>query len=319
MTGMRTKVAAVAGSAALAFGAMVGTGQAAAAASANASDLDAKGAVTEINRLLLEPSRVGLVPATGRLVHPDGAVKAVTEVVDAATGTLLGTRRSDFAADASGGASKLRECVKNGRSKNVTVFPVENRELKGKAGVVHFQYHPYMLRNARTNGEGDSTTQFEVCTTGGGDLQDGWRLHKAGTGMTIADKSQFLKIGQEWKTGKTPEDYTLSLGFTVPAGKSGAEISGGIEQNPSDKLMGSIVAPYKHWMNDYSRNAVHAWWQDSCVGKFYGCYKWDGSSNFQGAVAHGLWEYQSAAVPPVVYFYFEPHAEWACHGAVKCG
>jgi len=321
MTRMRTKVGAVAASAALMYGVGIGTATAngASAGSSSASDVGADGVIAEVNRLVTQPNRVGLVTATGTLVHPDGPLKMVTEVVETATGNLVGTHRSDFAADAGGGASSLRECVKNGRAKNVTVFPVDNRKVSGRAGVIHFQYHSYMLRDARRGQLREPMTQLEVCTTGGGDLQDGWRFHKVGTGMAIVDKEQYLKIGQEWKTGKTPEDYTLSLGFKVPVGKSGAEISGGISQNPSDKLMGSIVAPYRHWMNDYAHNAVHAWWQDSCVGRFYGCRKWDGSSNFQGAVAHGLWEYRSQALPPVVYFQFEPHAEWACHGAIKCG
>lgn len=150
-----------------------------------------------------------------------------------------------------------------------------------------------------------------MCTKGGGDLQDGYRLFQAGTGMAIADADRFLKIGQSWKTGKTPEDYTLGLGFKVAPKNVPVEISASLSQNPSDKLLGSIVGPYKTFMNDYARNGVNAWWEDSCMGHWYGCRKWDGSRNFQGAMAQGLWEYTNDTLPPVVNFFFMPYVKFA--------
>jgi hypothetical protein len=61
-------------------------------------------------------------------------------------------------------------------------------------------------------------------------------------------------------------------------------------------------------MNNYDRQAVNAWWQDNCIGRWYGCLRNSGSQDFQGVIAHGLWEFPKGDEPPVVAFYYTPYA-----------
>jgi hypothetical protein len=210
--------------------------------------------------------------------------------------------------------------VKNGESKNLRIFPVSERRLQGKAGVVQFFYHPYVLYGARKIRQYGETNQFEVCTTGGGALRGGSRLYKVGTGMALADVSQTRKIGQIWQSGSTPKDYSLSMGFQVAPKKSPISINASISQTPTDKLMGSIIGPYKTMVDDYTANAVNAWWQDECVDSWKGChFSWNGSANFQGTIAQGLWEYPADSMPSTVRFYFMPFVDRSCnHWYASC-
>jgi|GEM_PF-1277249 len=312
MARVRAKVAAVVGGAIVAAGTAFGAAPAAAATDPNgAEDL-----ITQFtNEVVGGPTL--LVPATGLLIEP-AMLRAVEQVVDA-TGKLLATRPSQMVASADSGGLDSFPCVLEGGSRRLVIFPVDNRILSGRAGFVHFQYHPYMLLNARRFNSGERN-QVEVCTTGGGNLRGGWRLLQVGTGMAVSDPNQTLKIGQKWQTGSTPKDYSLSLGFQVAPKDSPISVSASLTQTPTDKLMGSMLGPVRSNVDNYPQNAVQAWWQDSCVDSWHGChFRWNGSANFQGSLAQGLWEYPADRMPSLIPMYFAAYAKPLCvHSFGSC-
>lgn len=94
-------------------------------------------------------------------------------------------------------------------------------------------------------------------------------------------------LGHKWREGKTPEDYSITLGFEVPV--RGVNITGSIQQDPSNYLRGSILPPYgDHYMADFHENGVNAWWEDGCRPR---CTRFGGSNHYQGSVGEGLWEF----------------------------
>lgn len=162
------------------------------------------------------------------------------------------------------------------------------------------------MKNARKL-PGGLSTQWEVCSKGGGEF-DGARLRRIGTGMALNNAAEPRRIGYAWQTGKTPEDYTLGMDFQVEKGPVG--ISASISQQPSDKLLGSFRGPYQTFMDAHEFDAVNAWWQDNCIGRWYRCWPNSGSHDFQGAIAHGLWEFPKGTEPVVASFYLTPYASF---------
>ena len=233
-----------------------------------------------------------------------GSLRAVRSLVDTATGEVLGagTFRMKIAAD--GVTPGLRSCIKEGKNKKLEIFDHFDRYASTRRGSVHFQYHPYRLAEARRIG-GQWTAQWEVCSIGGGELDD-HRLRRVGTGIALDDATNFRKIGQAWQTGSTPENYSLGLGFQIK--KDPVAISASLTQQPADKLLGSHRGPWSTFMDSYDRNAVNAWWQDNCIGRWYRCWPKSGSHDYQGAIAHGLWEFPSGTEPIDVAFYFVLYA-----------
>jgi hypothetical protein len=239
---------------------------------------------------------------SGRLVL-DGAVSrlldvtAITQTVDE-LGRSVGSPRT--VALRAGGGEKVGDysCLpktKGNRDffqyKPVQMFKADKR------GKVHGMFHVYKQANARrvAFAGGDlsfKSVQFEVCGVGGSDPNGRTRTRKAGIGITFPDAANSYKIGQAWKEGETPSNYTMDMAFKVA--HKGVEIGGGISQTPTNKLLGSISTPVKAPWDAYARNAVNAWWQDGCVGSWKGCQIWNGSKDFHGAVAHGLFEFTPA-------------------------
>jgi hypothetical protein len=178
---------------------------------------------------------------------------------------------------------------------NFTAFkPVEIFQDTHK-GRVQGMFYVYRQVNAR--GYGDvrrAVTQFEICGVGGSDPLHG-RTRKIGLGITYPDASTTYKIGQAWKTGSTPANYNLNL--DLKGEYKNVSVGGGISQTPASKLMGSISTPIESPMDTYARNAVNAWWQDSCYDAWHKCHKWmgSGSKEFHGTVVQGLWEFSDPA------------------------
>jgi hypothetical protein len=161
-------------------------------------------------------------------------------------------------------------------------YPVDKKNEKGS-----FKFHFYSQDGARHNQYGAPTVQFLGCGVGGVDGQNGSRIRVSGPGMAFNDGNASNIIGTKWREGKTPQDYTLTLGFEVPL--RGVNITGSIQQNPSNYLKGSVVPPYGvDHMERLHRNAVNAWWEDGCRPR---CTRFGGSNNYQGSVGEGLWEF----------------------------
>lgn len=163
-----------------------------------------------------------------------------------------------------------------------TDYPINDKNEKGS-----FKFHLYSQDGARHDRRGAATIQFLGCAVGGVDGQNGSRIRVSGPGMAFNDANGSSIIGTRWREGKTPEDYSVTLGFQVPV--RGVTVSGSIQQDPSNYLKGSVLPPYKQTeMERLHRNAVNAWWEDGC--RPY-CTRWGGSNNYQGSVAEGLWEF----------------------------
>ncbi len=161
-------------------------------------------------------------------------------------------------------------------------YPVNKRNEKGG-----FKFHLYSVDNARHNQFRQPTVQFLMCAAGGVDADGGSRITVSGPGFAFNDAQGSNILGHRWKEGKTPEDYSISLGFEVPL--RGVTVKGSIQQTPGNYLKGSVVPPYK-WgdMADFHRNAVNAWWEDGCRPR---CTRFGGSNTYQGSVGEGLWEF----------------------------
>ncbi len=163
-----------------------------------------------------------------------------------------------------------------------TDYPIDKKNEKGS-----FKFHMYSQDDARRDERGAPTVQFLVCGVGGVDGQNGSRLRVSGPGMAFNDANASNIIGTKWREGKTPEDYSVTLGFEVPV--RGVTITGSIQQDPSNYLRGSVVPPYGYnEMERLHRNAVNAWWEDGCRPR---CTRWGGSNHYQGSVGEGLWEF----------------------------
>lgn len=256
--------------------------------------------LTTFNSVVVR-GKTGFDTRTGKTVELE-PLRVVNNLVDAVTGAVVGPGTLQLSV-ADGPADQLRSCIKSTERRNLTAYEPRSEYVDFGKGSVQFQYHAYRLGSARQV-SGGRTTQWEVCSKGGGDLDSG-RLRRVGTGMALAGQSEMRRIGYAWQTGKTPEDYSLALGFQVE--KKPVSISASMTQNPSDKLLGSFRSPFDSYMNAFEQNAVNAWWQDNCIGRWYGCLRNSGSQDFQGAIAHGLWEFPEHTEPGVVSFYFTPY------------
>ncbi|MGQ0630887.1 MAG: hypothetical protein ACT4P1_07580 [Sporichthyaceae bacterium] len=219
-------------------------------------------------------------------------LKGITSLVDD-LGRAIGAPRT-VALRSEVDSPELGEysCVYRGQGrKGFRALPVQEIYRDYGYGEVQAQFHTYRLKKARRLGIGKlspGTTQFEVCGVGGGDMNDK-RMRRMGIGIAYPDVATTYRIGSEWRSGDTPENYTVDLGFEVPVHKA-LTISGGISQTPTNKLVGSFVPPFESNISQYSRNGVNAWWQDDCVGGSP-CAPWKGSKSFHGTVAQGLWEF----------------------------
>jgi hypothetical protein len=253
---------------------------------------------------------------TGTLILDGTASKlvnlqSVTQVVDE-LGRAIGSPRN-VALRSGTGNGKLADyaCLpKTKGNKKFTQFAPAEAFVADSKGKFQALFHTYRQKDARTvsmGGRPYMSTQFEICGVGGADTENGSRLRRAGVGIAYADPIHTYKIGQAWKEGSTPANYTLNMAFKAEVRK-GVEIGGGISQTPTNKLTGSISTPFKTDVDVFARNAVNAWWQDSCVGAWYGCRHIHGSKDFHGAVAHALYEFSPAQAKAVQLGGFRLHA-----------
>ncbi|MGQ0623184.1 MAG: hypothetical protein ACT4PP_00775 [Sporichthyaceae bacterium] len=229
-------------------------------------------------RLLLDGDRSQLVN-----------LRSVTTLVDE-LGRAIGSPRTASLPDPTH-IPKLGEysCVYRGYyHPDFTAFPVKHLNSDYGYGRVQGAFHTYRMTQARKLSTGQRSVQYEACGVGGGDMGSK-RMRKVGVGIAYPDVSTTYRIGSDWYSGETPRNYSIEMGFEVPVHKA-VTIGGSITQTPTNKLMGSFEPPFNSSSMAYSHNAVNAWWQDSCVGGIP-CRPWQGSKDFHGTVAQGLWEF----------------------------
>jgi hypothetical protein len=217
------------------------------------------------------------------IVGTEAVVNAVGEVVD----------RLPFQSKASdrplGQTIARAPCVEDTKGRQgftaylpPVVYSVDKKNEKGS-----FQFNFYSQDGARRDQFKQPTLQVLSCAVGGVDAGNGSRLTISGPGVAFNDAATPRKLGHNWKEGKTPKDYSISLGFQVPA--DAVTITGGIQQAPANYLKGSVVPPYEYGdMAQFHDNAVNAWWEEGCRPH---CRRWNGSADYQGSVAEGLWEF----------------------------
>lgn len=310
----RRGVAAVV-TAAVAGTVFVGTGSASAAQQREES---VGGLITQFETFSIG-GMLQLDQQTGRTSLVD--LKAITGLVDQAE-NLIGslTTVPISLPKQSGPDIGTFSCIKQGSARNFLTFDPTEIYHNDKRGIQQYQFHPYRKTEARNLRFGTKSTQYEVCGTGGMDLKDGHRAFKAGLGFAFPDTDRTYRIGYKWESGQTPADYSLSMGFQLGNDKTPISIGASMAQTPSDKLLGSFNAPYKSWLDAYARNGVNAWWQDSCVSGWSRCQLHaDGSPNFQGTVAHGLYEFRPEEAAKVTHFAVNTYLKSACQSPFDVG
>lgn len=179
-----------------------------------------------------------------------------------------------------------------------------------------FRFFPYSVDGARRGIGQQRTVQFLMCGVGGVDAQNGSRLTISGPGMAYNDSDVPHIIGTNWKSGKTPKDYSINLGFQTE-GKP-VNVTGGISQTPSNSLKGSVLPPYGgHPMEKFHQNAANAWWEEGCRPR---CRRWNGSADYQGSVGQALWEFPQGAKATVLQrgFVLAPYYEHFCGNPFGC-
>jgi hypothetical protein len=192
-----------------------------------------------------------------------------------------------------------------------TIIPINEKNEKGA-----FRFFPYSLDNARQGPNKDMRVQFLICGVGGIDGQNGSRIDVSGPGMAYNDPDRPALLGSQWREGKTPKDYTITLGFQATG--QGGNVNGSITQNPANYLKGSVVPPYGgHPFEKLSVNAVNAWWEDGCRPR---CRRWNGSADYQGSVGEGMWEFPQATKNDALQhgFLVAPYYEHFCGNPFGC-
>jgi len=179
-------------------------------------------------------------------------------------------------------------CLSEGNRPGFGPRKVEHLFYKNRNDMAEFAFFPYAADNARRDPSNYGfSKQWLICATGGADANNGSRTVMTGPGIAFRDSGQTYKLGQNWKEGKTPANYSLNLGFEVPTGF--VTIKGQITQTPTAALRGSFRPPFKASEVDaFSRNGANAWWEDSCAPR---CAGTGGSSNYQGSVVEALWQF----------------------------
>ncbi len=129
-----------------------------------------------------------------------------------------------------------------------------------------------------------------MCAIGGGRAKGGNRLERARSSMAAKTKSSTILGPGDWGKGKEEPSAEASLSFEVPV--KPVTISGTLSVHPQDLLTGGQGSDRSKSFGDYSFNQVNGIWQGGSTFVF------QGSTNFQGNVAIGLWEYLQASPGP---------------------
>ncbi len=132
-------------------------------------------------------------------------------------------------------------CVYDSGREGFIAYPPANLSVDERNEKGGFRFFPYSVDGARRGFGQERTVQFLMCGVGGVDAQNGSRLTVSGPGMAYNDSDVPHILGTNWKSGKTPKDYSISLAFQTDG--TPVSVSGGISQNPSNSLKGSVVPP----------------------------------------------------------------------------
>lgn len=177
-------------------------------------------------------------------------------------------------------------CIRHGNNANLTIYTPKYVSANNNKYYMQFIYHKYMITNARQFANGTWTRQFEWCTAGGGSTKNGY--HTKTVGSTVTTNTSTPRI-VGWKWGTTTVDSTVSatLGFKVGDPKGVVNLDGSVQVHPRDTYTGT-QGPWSaasDSANGYPQNEVSTYYQCGCP------WNYSGSSDYQGNVGHGLWEW----------------------------
>jgi hypothetical protein len=223
---------------------------------------------------------------------PGGSSQVTNTVLDASGQVVSVTtqtlRNANFRAAAEGFT-----CISEGNKAGFTAHERREALYRGKNDFAQAFFFPYSLEKARRRGPEDKQ-QWIVCGVGGADTNNGSKLTKGGPGIAFKDSYQTWKLGQTWKEGATPAGYSVSLGFET---EGPIKITGGITQTPQHHLKGSPRPPqHDGEMDRIARNGANGWWEHACEPACGGNGSPAGSSDYQGSVVEGLWEFPNGRV-----------------------
>jgi hypothetical protein len=186
-------------------------------------------------------------------------------------------------------------CVNDRRRRGFVAYRPFYFTVNKKAIYIQFVYNIYKQNRARRLQGVGGSKQLEMCSTGGAHARGGNHLSRVGTHFAATNRSPTI-IGSRWGTKTRSSNVSASLGFAVPVGP--VTINGSVSVHPQDSFTGG-QGPDKDTagkFDPYVDNQVNGLWEGSST------FRWQGSTHFEGNVAHGLWEYpQRAPSPRFVY------------------
>ena len=240
---------------------------------------------------------------------PGGTTQVTNTVLDAAGRVVSSTTQTvtngSFRAASAEGAFT---CVSEGHRAGFTAHHRHEALYRGRNDFAQALFFPYSQQQARRTDRG-LTQQWLVCGVGGADTNNGSKLTKAGPGIAFKDADSSWKLGQTWREGATPANYTVSLGFQT---EGPVKVSGGITQTPHHHLKGSPRPPHRDKeMDRLARNGANGWWEHACEPGCGGNGSPAGSSDYQGSVVEGLWEFPDGK--PVSPDNFLTKVYWSHH------
>jgi hypothetical protein len=245
--------------------------------------------------LFVQPARADdpteLIQDELRVAHaPDGTPQTVvvSRVVNAAGDVLRTTTETIDNARFRAQQVNSFPCLSEGNRPGFAAREPRHAVHQTHNDLAEFTFFPYTADDARRDPNTNlSSKQWLICATGGADANNGSRTVLAGPGVAFRDAGTSYRLGHMWKEGKTPANYSINLGFQVPAGP--VTITGGISQTPAASLKGSPRPPFKASdLDAFSRNGANGWWEDSCAPN---CAGTGGSNSYQGSVVEALWEF----------------------------
>jgi hypothetical protein len=244
--------------------------------------------------LAVQPARADdpteLIQDELRVAHaPDGTPQTIviSRVVNAAGETLRTSTETIPNPQFRAQDTMSFPCLSEGNRAGFVAHGTREALHKTHNDMAQFLFFPYSVDKARRDPSGGFIAkQWLICGTGGADANNGSRTVMAGPGIAFRDSGSTYRIGQIWKEGRTPANYTVNLGFEVPTDV--VNIKAGISQTPTASLRGSPRPPWNSDLDAFSRNGANGWWEDSCAPN---CAGTGGSSNYQGSLVEALYQF----------------------------
>lgn len=175
-----------------------------------------------------------------------------------------------------------------------------------------WQVHPYTHYYARVV-NGRNTWQFEACTLGGFEGQNGYRSrYNASTIATESNKGN-QRIGLSSDSGSNQSTASATLSFQVAAGP--VSISGSLPTNTDGSMFGHYgQGQYRSHVDQYNKTQSTAGWRSGC-----NMWRWCGSPHMQTNVHHALFEFNHGSERK--FFPFDVNADLYCSHpyGVGCG